>query len=73
MRGTWGTRASGLGHPRGEDGASDAFHRLKFSALLRRRIEGQLVVLLVGAADGQIIDQQRRSQHRCRHIAYRPD
>jgi hypothetical protein len=38
-------------------------------ALFRWRIEGQLVVLLVGAFDGHVVHQQGRGQHRGRHVA----
>lgn len=37
--------------------------------LFRGRVEGQLVVLLVGAADGDVVEQQRRGKDGLRHIA----
>ena len=37
--------------------------------LFRGRIEGQLVVLLVGAADGDVVEQQRGREDGLRHIA----
>ena len=39
------------------------------AALIRRRIEGELVVLFVGAFDGHVVEQQRRGKDSYRNVA----
>src|ERR1700721_1812177 len=59
------TQPTGSGYPAQSSPRSQYF----LNASIRRRIERQLVVLLIRALHGHIAPQQRRRQHRLRHIS----